>query len=90
MGSLERLAAYGDELAQPPPSDYAIADLVNGVPGAFGRTLFLTALRAVPIGIGLHLVGVRQRRPQRALGISGAVTVTMIGYAYGRKRGWWT
>ena len=44
---------------QAPPSSYAIADVLESKPGAFGRTAKLTGIRALVIAPGLFLGGVR-------------------------------
>lgn len=73
-----------------PPSDYAITALVEDEPGAIGRVLWLTAWRAVPIAVGLYLVGDRQNLAKKSLGASTSLTVVLYGYILGRKKGWWT
>lgn len=71
------------------PSTYAIEALVDGEPGALGQVVILTAARAIPIGIGLRVMGERRSLVKKSVGASAAITVTMIGYIVGRKRGWW-
>jgi len=71
-----------------PPSTYAIAALVDGEPGAFGRVVKLTLFRAIPIGVGLRIAGQRERLARSSLIVSASITAAMLGYAYGRKRGW--
>lgn len=71
-----------------PPSTYAIASLVDGDPGALGRVVLLTAFRAVPVGVGLRLMGHKQKLVTTSLAVSPSITAAMIAYAYGRKRGW--
>lgn len=94
MSALARFDAFalGQYPPEPqaPPSTYAIAALVDGEPGALGRVVVLTAFRAVPVGLGLYLVGDRERLIKKSLAVSGTISLAMIGYALGRKRGWWT
>lgn len=45
--------------AQAPPSSYAIADMIEGKPGALPRVVKLTALRSVFLVPGLYVAGVR-------------------------------
>lgn len=82
-----KLRQYTPE-RQSPPSTYAIAALVNGEPGAAGRVVTLTLSRAIPIGVGLRIAGQRERLVRSSLIVSTSITVAMLGYAYGRKRGW--
>lgn len=81
------LAQYPPE-QQSPPSTYAIAALVDGEPGALGRTVLLTLSRSVPIGIGLRLSGQRIGLVRNSLVVSTTITVAMLAYAYGRKQRW--
>ena len=45
--------------AQAPPSSYAIADMIEGKPGALPRVVKLTALRSVFLVPGLYVAGAR-------------------------------
>jgi hypothetical protein len=72
--------------AESPPSSYAIADLVSGKPGAFGRTAGLTALRGAFILPGLYAAGVRDRQLLTgALYGSVGITLWLMGL-YAMKR----
>jgi hypothetical protein len=72
-----------------PPSDYAIADLVNGVPGAGWRVAGLTLLRSLIIAPGLALMGMRgSKLVASSLAASGTVSASMtIMYAVRKKNG---
>lgn len=71
MPTLERKA---------PPSTYAIAAWLDGEPGAFSRVVLLTTVRALPIGVGMALVGHRERIVRDALIVSGVLTLGMALY----------
>lgn len=75
--------------ANAPPSDYAIADMVNGVPGAAWRVAGLTLLRSLIIAPGLALVGVRgSKLVASSLVASGSVSLGMtLLYAIRKKNG---
>lgn len=77
--------AYLEE--QAPPSSYAIADALEGVPGAWPRVAGLTAIRAAVIAPGIYLAGIRGwKNPSGA--ILGSVAITTYLFAlYGYKRG---
>jgi len=69
-----------------PPSDYAIADLVNGVPGAAGRVVGLTLLRCLLIGPGLYLTGMRGKQlVTSTLAASASVTAGMTAWYVVRR-----
>jgi hypothetical protein len=72
-----------------PPSDYAIADLVNGVPGAVWRVAGLTLLRSLIIAPGLALMGMRgQKLVTSSLAASSTVSVSMaLIYSVRKKNG---
>lgn len=69
-----------------PPSSYAIADVYEGQPGAWGRVLVSTAQRGLFILPGLWLA--RVRGPQLLIGsITGSVTITLALFGfYGLRR----
>lgn len=74
--------------AESPPSSYAIADLVAGKPGALGRTLSLTAQRAIFIVPGLYVAGIRDRKLFTG-SIYGSIGISLwlVGlYALKRRR----
>lgn len=92
MTEIERFSVYAPVLSAAPgdpPSSWAIEALVQGEPGALGDVVWLTLYRAVPIGAGLYLAGAKRRLVRNSVAASAAVSVTMIGYAWGRKKGWW-
>ena len=68
-----------------PPSSYAIADLVNQKPGSFGRVAALTLNRAVWIGIGLYLGGIRGQKLKQAAFIASATLTAVIAAGFIRK-----
>ena len=59
-----------------PPSSWAIESFVQGEAGAVGRVVWLTLWRAVPIGIGLRLVGQRNTVKSAAAASSAVTTET--------------
>ena len=44
---------------QSPPSTYAVASFMDGVPGTWYRVVEVTAVRAFFLGTGLYLMGFR-------------------------------
>lgn len=73
---------------QSPPSTYAIADLLDGRPGAGVRVADLTLQRALLIGSGLFLAGFRDRELLKgAISASMAVTAWIaLDYAIQRRK----
>ncbi len=70
-----------------PPSSYAIADALEGVPGAWPRVGGLTAWRSVVISPGLYLAGIRGwKLVGGSLLGSAAISVYLLAY-YGLARG---
>jgi hypothetical protein len=69
-----------------PASSYAIADVIEGTPGAWPRVAGLTAWRAVIMSPGLWVAGIRGRNLVfgSVLGAT-AITVYLLGY-YGLAR----
>lgn len=73
--------------ANAPPSSYAIADVIEARPGAWPRTVGLTAWRSVVIAPGLALAGVRGRRlVAGSIGASCVLTAYLLGYYWVAKR----
>jgi hypothetical protein len=71
---------------QSPPNSYAIAGALDGEPGAWGRVLLVTALRAFCIAPGLYLGGVRGRQIVTGSAMA-AITITGSLFAlYAAKR----
>lgn len=64
-----------------PPSSYAIADVIEGRPGGWPRTVGLTLWRAVVLSPGLIVAGLRGR-PLVLGSLLGSVsaTVYLLGY----------
>ena len=65
-----------------PPSTYAIASYVDGVPGSWYRVLKLTVVRSLMIGSGLYLAGFRDDQLIKG-SITSSIAITawlMIGY----------
>ena len=73
--------------AQAPPSSYAIADMIEGKPGALPRVVKLTALRSVFLIPGLFAAGIRGTTLLKgaALG-SVSLSVYLLGLYSVRKR----
>ena len=73
-----------------PPSTYAIADMVNRKPGAVGRVAALTIQRAIWIGLGLYLAGIRGSKVKRGAFFASATLTGVIAAGFikkGRKNG---
>jgi len=68
-----------------PPSSYAIADLIDQKPGSLGRVAALTFNRAIWIGIGLYLGGIRGQKLKQAAFIASATLTTVIAAGFIRK-----
>lgn len=69
-----------------PPSTYAIADVIEGKPGAWSRTLVLSTQRAFFIAPGLFLAGIRgPQLVKGALLSSATITAFLLGI-YSLKR----
>ena len=70
---------------QSPPSTYAVASFMDGVPGTWYRVVEVTAVRAFFLGTGLYLMGFRGSDLLRgAVGGSAAITGwLMAGYRSG-------
>jgi hypothetical protein len=84
LGSAQVVDTYVDQ--QSPPSSYAIAGALEGEPGAWGRVLLVTALRAFCIAPGLYLGGVRGKHVVTG-SVMAAVTITgALFMLYGLKR----
>lgn len=75
------LVRYLDDVERDaPPSAYAIADLLDGRPGALTRVAGLTIMRAAFIAPGLYLTGVRERVVVRSLAASATITLGMLAW----------
>lgn len=71
-----------------PPSSYAISDVYEGVPGAWGRVLVTTAQRSLFIFPGLLLAGIRDKRlVYGAVGGSISITCALLIFYGLRKKG---
>ena len=84
--SQDPVACYVDSGS--PPSSYAIADVYEGKPGAWGRVFIGTAQRSLFILPGLWLVKIRG--PQLFTGAvagSVAITIALFGFYGLRRRG---
>lgn len=71
-----------------PPSSYAIADVFEGKPGAWGRTTIGTGQRSLFILPGLWVAGIRG--PKLFTGaVAGSVCITLalFGFYALRRRG---
>jgi hypothetical protein len=68
-----------------PPSTYAIASMLNREPGAVGRVAALTIQRAIWIGLGLYLAGIRGSRVKRGALFASATLTTVIAAGFIRK-----
>lgn len=71
--------------ASSPPSTYAIADLIDQKPGSLGRVAALTFQRALWIGIGLYLAGIRGQKLKQAAFVASATLTTVIAAGFIRK-----
>jgi hypothetical protein len=70
---------------QSPPSTYAVAAFMDGVPGTWYRVLEVTTVRALFIGTGLFLAGYRGEQLLRG-SLAGSAAITawlMAGYRSG-------
>lgn len=69
-----------------PPSEYAIARLVDGKPGSLWEVVTLTGLRALLVAPGLVVADESMRGEKlvkTSLFVSGTITVGMLGlYAF--------
>lgn len=73
--------------SQAPPSSYAIADMIEGKPGALPRVAKLTALRSVFLVPGLYVAGIRGVTLLRSAGFgSVSLSLYLLGLYSLRKR----
>lgn len=73
--------------AQAPPSSYAIADMIEGKPGALPRVAKLTALRSIFLVPGLFAAGIRGTMLLKGAGLgSVGLSLYLLGLYSLRKR----
>lgn len=73
--------------AQAPPSSYAIADMIEGNPGALPRVAKLTALRSIFLIPGLYMAGIRGTMLLKGAGLgSVSLSLYLLGLYSLRKR----
>lgn len=73
--------------AQAPPSSYAIADMIEGKPGALPRAIKFTALRSVFLVPGLYAAGIRGTTLLKGAGLgSVGLSLYLLGLYSVRKR----
>ena len=71
---------------QSPPSSYAIAGVLDGERGAWGRVARATAERSVMIAPGLWLAGIRGRELLAGAALASVSITTVLFAHYWRKK----